>query len=159
MRAPANGSAQQGLTNGVGGGETRVPRTEPAHPADDHGTIVVRDRHGRLMDLAEIPAADGSSLLSSMIASYLGQCSGRLRKIEDALASGDDQTLASASHELKGSSGTIGANGVMALAAELERNARDHVPPRPGLINELRTALDAAVAELREIEVPAVSPS
>ncbi|HET9649063.1 MAG TPA: response regulator [Microlunatus sp.] len=155
--APVQGSAHRAAMHGIGSADPRTPFPEVDQLVDDHDTAGSVIDHSRLMDLAELPAADGSSLLSSMITSYVGRGRDRLRRIEDALATGDDETLASASHELKGSSGTIGANRVMTLAAELERNARNHAPSRPGLINELRTALDAAVAELHEIDVPAVS--
>jgi HPt (histidine-containing phosphotransfer) domain-containing protein len=44
--------------------------------------------------------------------------------LEEGLASGDASVVARAAHGMKGSAGTIGANEVYALAAELDTRAR-----------------------------------
>ena len=59
------------------------------------------------------------------------------RALEDGLAAGDANVVARAAHGIKGSAGTIGANAVYALAAELDARART------GDLGDARRRVDA----------------
>jgi HPt (histidine-containing phosphotransfer) domain-containing protein len=101
--------------------------------------------------LAELRTADGSSLLATFIASFTRRAGNRLDTIRDCAGRADDEALAMAAHELKGSAATIGAVQVAALCAELEHGGSRVLGLRPGVLDDLAAELALAVHELDAI--------
>lgn len=67
---------------------------------------------------------------SELIEMYLEDAKEHTGKIVELISSGDVENLKSAAHTLKGSSANIGASGVQAVAAVIERSASDgDLPP------------------------------
>ena len=67
------------------------------------------------------------------------------------MARADDEALAMAAHELKGSAATIGAVRVAAICGELEDGGSRVLLLRPGVLDDLAAELDVAVHELDAI--------
>ena len=76
-------------------------------------------------------------------AEYLAQSRQLLVQIAQSIESGDTATLRRAAHTLKGSSLTVGAEGLGAIGAELERNA-GRTEPAP--MSELLARAQAGLA-------------
>ena len=115
-------------------------------PGEDDGVIDA----SRLEDLAELSAGDGTSLLTSLIESFILRAGSRVEELERAVTEGDLEAVTAVAHELKGASGTIGAPRVMSCAAEMERRSRDGLEPSPGSLPRLRTELAAATDALTD---------
>ena len=92
----------------------------------------------RLEDLAELSSADGTSLLTSLIESFILRAGSRVEVLERAVTDGRPRGGDRVAHELKGASGTIGAPRVMTL----RRGDRAPVPRRPR--SQLRVTSAAA---------------
>jgi HPt (histidine-containing phosphotransfer) domain-containing protein len=65
-------------------------------------------------------AADGVDIIGELTDAFVQDGSDRLRKMHEAVASGDAIAVRRAAHSLKGMSGSIGANHLSALTCELE---------------------------------------
>jgi len=115
-------------------------------PGEDDGVI----DPSRLEDLAELSAGDGTSLLTSLIDSFILRAGSRVEELERAVTEGDLEAVTAVAHDLKGASGTIGAPRVMSCAAEMERRSRDGLEPSPGSLSRLRTELAAATDALTD---------
>jgi PAS domain S-box-containing protein len=117
------------------------------------GTASSQDEDGiidasRLEDLAELTAADGTNLLTSMIESFILRSGSRVEALEQAVTDGDLEAVTAVAHELKGASGTIGAPRVMRCAAEIERRSRGGLQPSHESVPRLRAELTAATGAL-----------
>ena len=115
-------------------------------PGEDDGVI----DPSRLEDLAELSAGDGTSLLTSLIDSFILRAGSRVEELERAVTEGDLEAVTAVAHDLKGASGTIGAPRVMSCAAEMERRSRSGLGPSPGSLPRLRTELAAAMDALTD---------
>ena len=98
-----------------------------ADPASDNGSAPVTAGHrespideGRLAHLRQLEGPDGSSLLPSVIDSFVGRSADLLEAIRRAVDTGDADLLRNTAHELKGASANIGANHVATVCGELE---------------------------------------
>ncbi|MGI3785285.1 MAG: response regulator [Janthinobacterium lividum] len=140
---PAAGGADLALVAGPGDADPR--RSDPGQTDDGH---IDADQ---IEGLAELRTPDGGSLLATFISSFTRRADDRVAAIRDAVRGADDDALAQAAHELKGSAATIGAVGVAALCAELENKGCAVLDGRPGLLDELAAELDLAVHELDAI--------
>ena len=125
-------------------------------PADPGGrlTLVTDGGHidaEQIEGLAELRTPDGGSLLTTFIASFTRRADERLAALRDCVARGDDDALAMAAHELKGSAATIGAVGVAALGAEREGGGCAGLGTRPDRLDELAAARRLAVDALAAI--------
>jgi two-component system sensor histidine kinase/response regulator len=132
--------------------DVEVPVGTPPGPADlalvqDHRHIDVDQIEG----LAELRTPDGGSLLATFISSFTRRADDRLEVIRDCAARADDDALAMAAHELKGSAATIGAIRVASICAELEQGGSRVLLLRPGVLDDLAAELDLAVHELDAI--------
>jgi HPt (histidine-containing phosphotransfer) domain-containing protein len=88
-------------------------------------------------------AADGVDILAELTTAFADDGSDRLRKMREAIATGDDVAARRAAHSLKGMSGSLGANHLYALSCEFEKAAPD--------------AMTAASVQLLEQEFQRVS--
>jgi len=122
---------------------------------DGGGLSVVRDVHrldtDQIEGLAELRTPDGGSLLATFIASFTRRVDDRLDMIRSCADRADDEALAMAAHELRGSAATIGAVRVAALCADLENGGSRVLTLQPGILDELATELGLVVAELDAI--------
>ncbi|HYI56411.1 MAG TPA: ATP-binding protein [Microlunatus sp.] len=124
----------------------RPVTSNPDRLDDDHDVIDA----SRLEDLDELSAGDGTSLLTSLIESYVHRAPSRVEALEQAINDGDLQEVTAVAHELKGASGTIGAPRVMTYAAEIEHRSRDGLTPSPDSLPRLRAELEAATRALAD---------
>ena len=114
-------------------------------------TVVHDDRPldpDQIEGLAELRTPDGGSLLATFIRSFTRRVDERLEVIRACAERADDEALAVAAHELRGSAATIGAVRVAALCAELENGGSRVLHLRPGVLDELAAELELVVSEL-----------
>jgi CheY-like chemotaxis protein len=76
-----------------------------------------------------------------------------LRELREGAAAGDEETVRRAAHKLKGSCQNIGASGMAARVAELERRATADAEQ----LEDLEVAFEATCDALRAALTPAVS--
>jgi HPt (histidine-containing phosphotransfer) domain-containing protein len=99
-----------------------------------------------------------TSMAYEILVMFLEQARRDLGRMEEALATGDLKTLHRLAHTLKGASATVGATGPAAVAARLEKTARDGDADRAiETLGDVRRILDrtlplveATLEELRE---------
>ncbi len=79
-----------------------------------------------MLDLGRLQEAfeDDATGIADLLEMALETGKKHRRALEEGLASGDASVVARAAHGIKGSAGTIGANVVYRLAAELDARAR-----------------------------------
>jgi len=111
-------------------------------------------------DLRDLPSGVGANdFVTTLIDLYLVESSSRLAALKEAAARRDWPLVRFVAHSLKGSSGTIGANGLADICGELEERARQtNVDGTP----ELVTALEDEFTRVRhalEIERDAARPA
>jgi CheY-like chemotaxis protein/HPt (histidine-containing phosphotransfer) domain-containing protein len=100
----------------------------------------------------------GSGLLSELAEAFSGDTRSALSALRDAATASDAQSVKSIAHTLKGSSGSMGAQRMSAICAELEDvGASGDLPGVPGLLERLeeefgrvRTALEVELARSRD---------
>ena len=96
-------------------------------------------------------AGSGSVERAGMLADLFDRESqGVVAELRDAFADGDASRVAKAAHGLKGSSSTLGAKRVAALAADMERAGREErLSDAAALMERLEPAVAAATAALQ----------
>ena len=77
-----------------------------------------------IQELRELGGEDDPDLLADLVQMFLQDAPGRMKQIEEALASGDIKALEHAAHTLKSSSANIGARGLSAICKRMEELAR-----------------------------------
>ncbi|MCW2810744.1 MAG: hypothetical protein JWP61_1202 [Friedmanniella sp.] len=137
-----------------------VGRTSGADPepgaatpedGDELWTVATLD-NSRLADLADLRAADGTSMLDIIVDTFLERSGNRLEALRTAAAAGDAGTLADAAHELRGTSATIGADRVAQLCGTMERTARQQGSvPASAELDRLAVELTRASTALRQV--------
>ena len=80
-----------------------------------------------LARLREFEDKDAPNFLADLIDSFLKDTPPKLHTLETAIDNGDAAILARAAHNLKGSTGSLGATGMVALCIELEDAAKQHL--------------------------------
>jgi PAS domain S-box-containing protein len=122
-----------------------VPPSSPAAASQDAAALV-GDAHGQLLDESTIADVEslGGGMLTTLVALYLGEVVANVDELAAAIDCHDMATVARTAHQIKGSSGTVGAACVAAIAARLEAagDARDE-PSAGALLKALRGGLDA----------------
>jgi HPt (histidine-containing phosphotransfer) domain-containing protein len=100
-----------------------------------------------ILDLARLEEAfeDDTAGIAELLDMALETGAKHTRALEDAVATGDAESMRRAAHAIKGSSGNIGANTVMHLADELEQRAR------AGDLSGARERVDAIEAEYARV--------
>ena len=100
----------------------------------------------------------GSELLSELAESFSGDTSSALAALREAAKAGDARSVERIAHSLKGGSGSMGAERMSAICAELQDvGASGDLPSVPGLLERLeeefgraRAALEAELARSRD---------
>ena len=100
----------------------------------------------------------GPELLSKLAETFSGETSSALSALREAVAASDAQFVKSIAHTLKGSSGSMGAQRMSAICAELQDvGASGDLPSVPGLLERLeeefgrvRAALEVELARSRD---------
>jgi len=128
-RAP--GSAEDAPVGGV---------QEPVRPGEDQPSLDT----SRLDGLAELQAPDGTTMLAFFVRSFNTRAGERAASIRRCVEAGDDDALAVAAHELRGSAATIGAARVAALCAELEHGGCAVLEAYPDVVDDLDSELSTA---------------
>ncbi len=85
----------------------------------------------------------GEDVLGGLVTLYFDEAAGHVAELDGAVDRDEPLTVRHAAHKLAGSSRTIGATGVAAVASELETTARaDDLSGAPELLAQLRRQLD-----------------
>jgi len=136
-----------GVSNGSG------PSTPPRE-IDDRPPI----DESRLESLRDLEAADGSSILASILAAFTGHSADLLVTMREAAQDGDNDRLQVIAHELRGASATAGATHVAKLCAEIESAARRGGPaPSTELLDHLGAEFERAKSALARMVFSAAS--
>ena len=86
-----------------------------------------------------------------MIAEFRVEAASRIQALRQAAEASDGDGLRKAAHGLRGPAGSLGALQVAALAAELERHARERSPVgAEDLIDSLQAAVERASMALEQ---------
>jgi PAS domain S-box-containing protein len=88
----------------------------------------------QVADIFETAGAAGATVINDLIDAFLTGAEARIIAMRAALAQGDRTALASAAHNLTGSSGSYGANRLSTLARQVEMLARRDTPEAAGAI-------------------------
>ena len=128
-----------------------IEALEPSahHPAELPEGAAIDE--SRLADLRELTAPNGTSLLETMISSFVERSVDRLVVLRRAAEQDDRKLLAGVTHELKGASGTIGAVRVADRCRDLESVIRDGRAVELTEIDDLAEELDRATTALQSI--------
>ena len=126
----------------------RHVRPTASRPGEDVDVDVIDT--SRLQDLAELSTSDGTSMLTSLVESFILRAQSRVEALERAVTDGDLEAVTAVAHELKGASGTIGAPRVMSCVAEIEHRSRHGLEPSPDSLPRLRAELTAATGALAD---------
>jgi len=103
---------------------------------------------GRQLDRSG--TGDGGAL-AGMIAEFRVEADSRIQALRQAAEASDGDGLRKAAHGLRGPAGSLGALQVAALAAELERHARERSPVgAEDLIDSLQAAVERASMALEQ---------
>jgi signal transduction histidine kinase/DNA-binding response OmpR family regulator/HPt (histidine-containing phosphotransfer) domain-containing protein len=130
--APVDGASN-------GSGPSTPPEIDDSPPIDE----------SRLESLRDLEAADGSSILASILAAFTGHSADLLVTLREAAQDGDNDRLQVIAHELRGASATAGATHVAKLCAEIESAARRGGPaPSTELLDHLGTEFERAKSAL-----------
>jgi signal transduction histidine kinase/DNA-binding response OmpR family regulator len=115
-----------------GGAAKHVPpaapvegQQEPAAQAAIAATGCINPRAWEEIDA--IRGNDGGDLLARVFHTYLNYSPKLFQDLRDALATGNSEAMERAAHSLKSSSAQVGAVGIAALCADLERAAQGQV--------------------------------
>jgi two-component system sensor histidine kinase/response regulator len=135
--------------------ETALRRWLPASvsggPAEDLPPIIdwaALAELGRQLDRSG--TGDGGAL-AGMIAEFRVEADSRIQALRQAAEASDGDGLRKAAHGLRGPAGSLGALQVAALAAELERHARERSPVgAEDLIDSLQAAVERASMALEQ---------
>ncbi|MFN7086266.1 MAG: response regulator [Burkholderiales bacterium] len=108
---------------------------------------------GVLAGLRELGGgAEGEALVASLAGLFLEDAPKQLRAARAAAAAGDAAGLRAAVHTLKSSAANMGALRLSELAAALERDARDAMPPQPlTRLAEMEAEFEAVRPELERL--------
>lgn len=114
---------------------------------DAHEQIPLIDTEA-LDDLREVLGDE----LDEIVEQFVAQLDEQVDAVREALAAADRQQVVESAHSLKGGAGNFGANRLAAIAAAIERAARD--ADLPGAGSDLASLLEAkhgTVARLIEL--------
>lgn len=67
---------------------------------------------------------DDRDFLIEIYTTYLTDCGERIGQLKAAIQANDDQKCAFTAHSIKGASANVGADGVQAIASEMEQAAK-----------------------------------
>ena len=129
------------------------PAVKPARPSSPKRLDSPRE----LLDtavIAELADLNGD-VLTDLVSLYFEQTDGYMTQLGEAIDCGDAPLVARTSHQLRGSSGTVGAARVSAAAAELEATAKEgDLSGAPELLARLRAVLGETGAALESYSSP-----
>jgi HPt (histidine-containing phosphotransfer) domain-containing protein len=98
-----------------------------------------------IQQLLEMTGGD-AEFLDELIQSFLDGAVAQLADMEQAIAVGSAEDLLRPAHSLKGNSGNVGAHRLVALARELESDARS------GALRDAGPRVAAAAAEFEAVK-------
>ncbi len=82
---------------------------------------------------------DDEDFMRELVDIYLGDTPGQLETLRRAVAAGDPAATGAAAHRLKGASGNVGAESLVALCLRLEQAGRENrLAEMPALFEEIR---------------------
>jgi len=101
--------------------------------------------------LEYLESISGPGAIAEMVEDFRRDAPGRLERMRAALAAGERDVLGRLAHDLKSNSGTVGVLPLSALAARIERLAKeDPEADLGGLLAEAEAMLPLALEALEE---------
>ncbi len=147
LSKPLRGQALYETLERWTGGSARTVPTGPVSPLRDE----LADR-GHLLDetvIAELETL-GDEVLPELLSLYLRQVPAEIAELKKAVARRDAEAVADLTHKLKGSSRSVGAAHLSAVAEELAACAtEDGLGNAKGLLHDLETALQETETAFR----------
>jgi two-component system, sensor histidine kinase and response regulator len=140
-----------------------LPATNPAEPAE---AAPQADAHALANSAAAAPAINlnvlealreldpdgGMGLAREIMRTFLVSAQQRVAHIEQAIATGDSESLGQAAHALKSSSANVGAETLSGLYRQLELMGRERrIDEARGLIDEVRKEHQRAVSDMQTL--------
>ncbi|HUQ93863.1 MAG TPA: response regulator [Bryobacteraceae bacterium] len=115
--------------------------------------------HTELNNLRDMPQSAERGLVETVIDLFLEETPNLLTRLHHSLETAQPGSLAQAAHSLKGSSASMGARGMAAICAELEKIGRaEDLGPAPNLLTRLESEFQrVSAAFLRERHAPATN--
>ena len=106
-----------------------------------------------LDQIAELDPANGNTIVSSIIQTYLDNAKGLIRQLSDVAQKKDADGIARAAHALKSSSANVGAVRFAKLCGDIETRARSgDVKSLNGKLGEAANEYKAVIAELKNTQ-------
>jgi HPt (histidine-containing phosphotransfer) domain-containing protein len=105
----------------------------------------------RVRMIADPSTADGRALLGELLEAYGAHARTSLTALRDAIAAGDASRVRALAHEQKGAGGMIGAAGIAAAFALIERSSSDAAAARAA-IDDITAALDRLAADVTALD-------
>jgi len=136
-------------------------QVEPETPVAEEETMEIATQTLDMTSLNEMRSyaeEDGDELVADLVQTFFSSADERLIAMRAAFAGGDAAELATASHSLKGSAGTLGAPRLFDLCRIFESQVRNEgLPESDAQIDEIDVELqalrEALQQELGEIPV------
>jgi two-component system sensor histidine kinase/response regulator len=109
--------------------------------------------HSAIEAVRQLDPDGNDRLLARLIALYRDDSSQLLADMDNAMKSGDSESVARAAHTLKSSSANLGATNVAAIARQIEHAARGgDINDLANSITKLRAQRTVALSELEALE-------
>lgn len=113
------------LSKPVTGAELRsalmMVRVRPDKPQDNAESVNASDFDGQMLDQLATLMDDNTNEISTLVGDFLQSAYQHIQNMKAAIEAKDAPALTRAAHTLKGSSGQLGARGVMVTSAEIEK--------------------------------------
>lgn len=118
----------------------------------DHSRLEVLNPR-QLASIKKLQAFPGQEdLLSELVESFIKDAQSAIERLRAAIEAGDLEGVEQAAHKLKGASGSLGADRLMAALGELEDSASEGGPLPTGILLRIEaTFKDARLALLEEV--------
>ena len=104
--------------------------------------------------LRELADEDNPDFFEELMESYMGDAKTLAENLQEGARNADLDLMARSAHTLKSSSANIGANGLAALCAELERRTRTEtsIPDAPDRANEITASLEVVLKFIANLD-------
>ena len=124
---------------------------QPDHPVQPDSVASAPALNLKVLEaLRELDPEGGMGLAHQIMQTFLESAQQRVDHIEQAIASGDSETLGQAAHALKSSTANVGAETLSGLYKQLEKLGREHrINEANDLLDEVRREHQRAVSDMQ----------
>jgi len=120
--------------------QSRAACESPEPPPDRHQPAAGPLDPDIWANLRDLEAAGKEGLIRGLLDAFLADLPPLLSAVQQALTHGSAEQLASAAHAIKGAAANLGAPGLAAISAQLEKHGRaGTLPEAKGLVEQLES--------------------